>query len=107
MASSNVGVAPQTVLSAVSTGTGSFDFDVAHTTHSMVVTSGAGVSAGVVNLELSHDGTNWYAPGSNTVSTTAANTVYGVTVTFPARFVRARVSTSITGGTVTASVASA
>jgi hypothetical protein len=70
-----------------------------------VVTSGAGVSAGSVQLQGSLDGTNWYNLGS-AVSTTTASTVFTpviVTAT-AARFVRANVATAITGGTVSASV---
>lgn len=106
---SNVGEPPAIVLiGASATGSQAADFNTAHNNHSMVVTSSSGVSGGVVNLELSHDGTNWYAPASNTVTASAASTVYAVAVTgFPARFVRARISTLISGGTVTVSVASA
>jgi hypothetical protein len=75
----------------------------------MVVTTGAGVTAGTVNLEISQDGTNWGPTNTAvTVSTTAAGTVYVANITnTPAQFVRARISVGITGGTVTATVASA
>jgi hypothetical protein len=71
----------------------------------MVVTTSAGVSAGSVQAQGSLDGTNWYSVGS-AVTTSAASTTTTVVVTnTPARFIQAVIATTITGGTVSASVA--
>jgi type 1 fimbria pilin len=68
------------------------------------VTTSAGVSAGAVQLEGSLDGVHFFNLGS-AVSTTAASTTTAVTVTSAfARYVRAAVTTTVTGGTVSASV---
>ena len=70
----------------------------------IAVTTSAGVSAGDVQLEGSLDGTNWYSLGS-AVSTSAASTTTAAVVTDQLfRYVRAAVTTAITGGTVTVSV---
>lgn len=111
MANSNVGVPPQKAFTAQSTtalGVGVLDGGDAHSYHSLTVLTGTGVSAGTVVIELSNDGTNWWGPTSNSVSTIAATTVYGVAVgPYPAQFCRARISVAITGGTVSATLASA
>ena len=94
-------------VSAVSNGTG-VDGGICRLNHSMAVTTSAGVSAGVVQLQGSFDGTNWFNfPGTSSVTTNAATTTFAATVTCPARFVRAAITTIITGGTITAVVASA
>ena len=46
---------------------------VAYSNHNMVVTTGAGVSAGTVTLMGSNDNVNWFATTA-TVSTIAAST---------------------------------
>lgn len=75
--------------------------------HTLFVVSGGGVSGGVVNIELSNDNATWFAPASNTVTTNAATSAFAVTVGPHAfQYVRARISTAITGGTVTAWVSS-
>lgn len=110
MAFSNVGVPPYQALSGASAANaqGVLDNGIARAYHTLTVTSGTGVSAGVVAIELSQDNVNWYAPASNSVTTSAASTVYSVTVgPLPFEFVRARISTGITGGTVSAYLASA
>ena|ERR1700690_1590194 len=108
---SNVGVPPIVALSGASATSAAgvvLDGGEAHAYHTLVVTSSGGVSGGVVALELSHDNVNWFAPASNIVTTAGASTVYGVTVgPVAAQFARARISTVITGGTVTATLASA
>lgn len=77
--------------------------------HSLFVVAGAGVSAGVVAIQISNDGVNWSNPGASAVSvTTSAPGAYAINVAnFPAQYVRAAITTTITGGTVTAYVASA
>jgi hypothetical protein len=70
----------------------------------LAVTTSAGVSAGAVQLEASLDGVNFWNAGS-AVSTTAASTTTSVVVSnVLARYVRAAVTTTVTGGTISASV---
>jgi hypothetical protein len=75
------------------------------TTAIMVVNSSAGVSAGSVQLYGSLDGTVFYALGS-AVSTSSASTTFTpvVTTSTPFRYLKAVIATTITGGTITASV---
>lgn len=109
MALANVGFPAQQAFAAQSavTAVGSFDFGAAHNYHSLFVVAGTGCTGGVVAIELSNDNTNWFAPATNTVTTSAPG-VFSVTVgPLPFEFVRARISTLISGGTVTAYIASA
>lgn len=110
------GLVPLQSLTNVSTtGAGTvLDNTGVRNNHSMIVVSGAGVSAGTVLLEGSQDNVNWFnLLGAGIVSTNAANTIFGplvpvTTATLtPVRFLRARVSVAITGGTISAWVASA
>lgn len=102
------GTTPFTTLSAQSAlnthGTAQ-DGGTLHSIAIMQVSSGAGVSAGSVQMEGSIDGTNWFSLGS-AVNTNAASTVFApVIVTGTAvRYVRASIATGITGGTITAVV---
>jgi hypothetical protein len=66
-----------------------------------VIVAGTGVSAGAVQLQGSYDAVNWFSVGSP-VSVTAPGVVPipSVSPPQPARFVRATISTAITGGTV-------
>lgn len=77
--------------------------------HSLVVTTSAGVSAGVVQLQGSQDGVNWVAAPLSSVTANAASTTFlGTAATLtPFRFLRANITTIITGGTITAWVSSA
>lgn len=66
------------------------------------VVSSAGVSGGVVTIEWAHTSDyagTWAQVG--TVTTSAASTQYGSAADVIAGFVRARISTAISGGTVT------
>jgi hypothetical protein len=75
--------------------------------HVLVVTTSSGVSAGAVQLLGSLDGVNWYDLGSP-VSTSAESATTAVLVAnSPAQYLCAAITTAITGGTVTAFVASA
>jgi hypothetical protein len=76
--------------------------------HTMVVTSGAGVTAGSVQFKGSLDSVNWFNLGA-AVSTNAANTTFPPVVISgqPVRYLRADIATVITGGTVSAMCASA
>jgi hypothetical protein len=82
--------------------------------HTAFIIAGAGVSAGAVTLQVSNDNVNWTLTAANFVPTLtgasvalAAPGVYGVTFSYPAQYVRASITTTITGGTVTVYVASA
>lgn len=90
-----------TTASATSATSTVLDGVVMRTNSLLVVVTGAGVSAGAVKIQGSMDKTNWYAIGSP-VSVSAANTVYTQAGTVPARYFRALISTTITGGTVDA-----
>lgn len=75
--------------------------------HTIIVTTGVGVSAGTVVLEISHDNVNWFTTAAS-VSTASASAVLSATVVnAAAQYVRARISVAITGGTISATVASA
>jgi len=103
------GVAPLQSLNAQSTvntvGT-ALDNGVARANHSLFAVTSAGVSAGVVTLMGSNDGINYVATAT-TITTSAASTPYAAALaSFPFRYVTAKITTAITGGTVTAYVAS-
>jgi hypothetical protein len=71
----------------------------------MVVQTSAGVSGGSVVFEGSLDNASWFAIGS-AVTTSSASTVYTVVETgVYARYVRSRIATTVSGGTVTSTVA--
>jgi hypothetical protein len=73
----------------------------------LVVASSAGVSAGNVQLQGSLDNTNLYNLLTTALSINAANSVFsGNAANYPARYVRANVTGTITGGTNTAWLAS-
>lgn len=111
-------------LSGVTTGTGTtfFTFQQANgpgasgpsvpfAFFSMVVVASAGTSAGAVAIQVSLDGTNWFQPatsqtvgGATNPVATAAPGVFGIALNFPAIAVRAVVTTTIVGGTITATV---
>jgi hypothetical protein len=103
------GVTPLVSLSAKS-ATNSvpvvLDGVVTRSTAVLVVNSSAGVSAGSVQLYGSLDGTNFYTLGS-AVSTSSASTVFApvVVTSTPFRYLKAVIATTITGGTITATVA--
>jgi hypothetical protein len=90
------------------TGTGNMlDNDGSMANHSIVVTGSAGISAGAVALQLSHDNQNWFQPTTGQPAVTASTVTVGNFSGIPARFVRAVVTTNITGGTVAVTIASA
>lgn len=71
----------------------------------MAVTASAGVSAGVVALEVSQDNVRWY-PVTPAITLTAP----GVTQSTQMgawRYARANITTAITGGTIRASIMAA
>lgn len=101
------GLPPVTSLSSVSTVSAGTVLDgvVIRPNAVMVVNSSAGVSAGAVQLQGSLDGTAWFDLGS-AVSASSASTVFDPVVETGVyvRYVRAAVTTAITGGTVSATV---
>lgn len=100
------GIPPANSLTNAGNATGTaVDGGVAHANAQMVVTSGAGVSAGSVQMQGSLDNVNWFNIGA-AVTTNAANTTFApILVTGTAvRYVRA-VSSSVVGGTVSAVLA--
>jgi hypothetical protein len=103
----SLGVAPVVSLSGKSATSSTpvvLDGLSLRTVATMVVTTSSGVSAGAVQLQGSLDSVNWVNLGS-AVSTTAASTSTQVSVTAAnARYFRAAITTTITGGTISASV---
>ena len=96
-----------TAQSATTAVPAALDNGAAKANHSLFVVSGTGVSAGVVTLQGSNDGVNWFSTAT-TVTTNAASTAFAAGLAnFPFQYVRAAITTTITGGTVTATVASA
>lgn len=88
--------------SGVSNGT-AIDYGCAKANITLVVVASAGVSAGTVALEVSHNGTDWYRH-TTTVSTTAPG-VFQTTMTgFAFRHCRGAITVGITGGTVTCTI---
>lgn len=95
-----------TSLNGVSTGVGTtVDLGAARAHISLVITPSASLTGGAVALEVSHDGTNWAnVADTGALSGTAAKTVSTVGAY---RYARANITTTITGGNVTVTVAGA
>ena len=92
--------------SALNTQGSTADNGVARANHSLFVVTSAGVSAGVVTLMGSNDNVNWFATAC-TVTTNAASSAFAANLqNFPYRYVAAKITTGIIGGTVTATTAS-
>jgi hypothetical protein len=72
----------------------------------LVVTSNAGVTAGAVQLQGSIDTVNWFNLGA-AVTTNAASTTFPpvAVAASPVRALRAKITTAVVGGTVSAAVA--
>lgn len=98
-------VSSTTLAAQSATGAGAtVDFGSGKQDITIAVTAGAGVSAGVVALEVSHDSTNWFRTNG------AALTAPGVTATTVSgawRYGRGNITTTITGGTVSATLMAA
>jgi hypothetical protein len=99
-------------LTAVTTGTGPTHDTQGFLHHSLFTAWSAGVGAGVVVLEGSPDGVTWvtlasrsFAVSTNFVDMARDSNATPVPVV-AIKYVRARVSTTVTGGTVTAWVTS-
>jgi hypothetical protein len=99
-------VASLTAVSATGPGT-ALDGGITRTNPVMAVTTSAGVSAGVVQLQGSFDGTTWFnMPATSAITTNVASITTVTAVAWGvARFLRANITTIITGGTITALVA--
>lgn len=95
-----------TTLSAQSaTGAGTVaDFGSGKQHLTIAVTASAGVSAGVVALEVSQDNTNWFRTNGSALT---APGVTSTTVSGAWRYARGNVTTTITGGTVSATLMAA
>jgi hypothetical protein len=72
--------------------------------HTAVCTAAASTTGGVITLYVSQDGTNWFGTAMTTLS---AAGVTVTTVTGAYRFVKAAITTTVTGGTVGVTVFSA
>ncbi len=99
-------LAASTTLTAVSaTGAGTaVDFGSGKQQITLVIVASAGVSAGAVALEVSQDNTSWFR------ATPVTQSAPGVTQATQAgawRYARGNVTTTITGGTVTAKLMAA
>lgn len=89
--------------SAIAAGTVA-DFGSAKQAVTLAVTAGAGVSAGVVALEVSHDNINWFRTNGSALT---APGVTSTTVSGAWRYARGAITTTITGGTVSATLMAA
>jgi hypothetical protein len=103
----SLGLAPAVSLSAkstVSTGT-ALDGLTIRENVVLTVTTTARVSAGTVVLQARNDGVNFYAVSGASISTTTASATTSVVATNVfARYVRAAITSAITGGQITAKV---
>jgi len=86
-------------LTSVATGTGPVLDTFGGKDITLTVIGSAGITSGAVTLEGSADGTNFGAIGS-AVNAVASSTV-AQSVVAARRYVRARITTPIVGGTVT------
>jgi hypothetical protein len=99
------GQAPAVSLTAVTTGVGTaLDGLVVRQNASATFTTSAGTSAGACQLFGSLDGVNFVALGSPVTTATASTTFTQVAQNCFVRFVRAQVTTTVVGGTVSAMV---
>lgn len=73
--------------------------------HTIVCTAAGAPTAGDVQLEVSQDGVNWYAPAGGQLAITAVG-VQVATIVGCFAYVRAAITTLISGGTIGATVAS-
>lgn len=95
-------VAASTLSAQSATGAGTVvDFGSGHANITIAITASAGVSAGAVALEVSQDNTNWFR------GTPVTQSAPGVTQANQGgawRYARGNVTTTITGGTVSATL---
>lgn len=94
-----------TAASAAGNGT-TAAFGSAKQSISLVYTTTAGISAGAIALEVSHDNTNFFRTG--TPVTLTASAVGNIAIGDNAfRFARAVITTTVVGGTVSATIMAA
>lgn len=102
LVSTGVLVSSATLTAQSATGAGTVaDFGAAKQQITLAITASAGVSAGAVALEVSQDNVNWFR------STPATQSAPGVTQVNQGgawRYARGNVTTTITGGTVSATL---
>lgn len=95
-------IASATLSAQSATGAGTVaDFGSAKQEITLAITASAGVSAGAVALEVSQDNTNWFR---GTPVTQSAPGVTQVNQGGAWRYARGNVTTTITGGTVSATL---
>lgn len=98
-------VASTTLSAQSATGAGTVvDFGSGKQSITLAVTASAGVSAGVVALEVSQDNTNWFVTNGSALT---APGVTSTTVNGAWRYARGDVTTAIVGGTVSATLMAA
>lgn len=98
-------VSSATLTAQSATGAGTVaDFGSAKQVLTIAVTASAGVSAGVVAIEVSQDNTNWFRTNGSALT---APGVTSTTVNGAWRYARGNVTTTITGGTVSATLMAA
>lgn len=102
LVSTGVLVSSATLTTQSATGAGTVaDFGAAKQQITLAITASAGVSAGAVALEVSQDNVNWFR------STPATQSAPGVTQVNQGgawRYARGNITTTITGGTVSATL---
>lgn len=95
-------ISSTTLTAQSATGAGTVaDFGSGKQSITIAVTASAGVSAGVVSLQVSHDNTNWFSTAGGALT---APGVTSTTVNGAWRYARGNVTTTITGGTVDATL---
>jgi hypothetical protein len=99
--------APVTINALTAVGPGVVvDFGSAKANISAVFTTTAGISAGAVALEVSQDNSNWYRTG--TPATLTASAVSNIAISNNAfRYARGAITTTVVGGTVSATIQAA
>lgn len=96
-------IAFQTINALSASGPGVVsDLGAAKAQVSMVFSTTAGISAGAVALEVSQDNINWFR--TSTPVTLTASTVGAISVTGAYRYARGYITTTVTGGTVSATI---
>lgn len=81
------------------------DMGGARNNHSLFVVAGTGAGAGVITLLGSNDGVN-FVTTATTITIAAAGTQNAVLTNTPYRYLAAKITTGVTGGTATVSIAS-
>lgn len=98
-------VSATTLTAQSATGAGTtVDYGSGKAQMTLAITAGAGVSAGAVALEVSQDNANWFR---GTPVTQSAPGVTSSTISGAWRYARGNVTTTITGGTVSATLMAA